>query len=67
NDKCNEYLCPDTLVCVSGPAECPCPFPDSQLKCVLPGDANYVCISKPETAKEVRDCAWVMKAYEGLI
>ncbi|OBA23221.1 hypothetical protein METBIDRAFT_76277 [Metschnikowia bicuspidata var. bicuspidata NRRL YB-4993] len=43
---CNEYLCPDTLACVALPKECPCKFPSSQLRCVLPNQ-EYICISKP--------------------
>lgn len=48
NNACSKYLCPDTLACVSGPEECPCPFPKSQLRCTLP-DGQYICISKPAT------------------
>lgn len=44
--NCNKYLCPDTLLCVSGPKECPCPYQTSQLRCVLP-NGEYLCISKP--------------------
>ncbi|EPT03586.1 hypothetical protein FOMPIDRAFT_1022212 [Fomitopsis schrenkii] len=33
--SCSQYLCPDTLVCVSNPADCPCP--DSEdIKCLIP-------------------------------
>ncbi|KZT72562.1 hypothetical protein DAEQUDRAFT_590795 [Daedalea quercina L-15889] len=32
---CSHYLCPNTLVCVSNPAECPCPDPED-VKCLLP-------------------------------
>ncbi|QLQ82400.1 hypothetical protein HG537_0H01620 [Torulaspora globosa] len=48
NSECGGYLCPDTLECVPQPKDCPCPFPSSQLKCVL-GHDQYVCISKPAT------------------
>ncbi|CCH46748.1 putative secreted protein [Wickerhamomyces ciferrii] len=50
-NKCDGYLCPDTKACVKTKIECPCPFPKSQLKCVLPNKENYVCISKPATNK----------------
>lgn len=43
---CNTYVCPDTLTCVDEPNKCPCPFPSSQLRCILP-NADYVCISRP--------------------
>jgi hypothetical protein len=49
NDKCDKYLCPDTKECVKSHLDCPCPFPKSQLKCILPDKKNYVCISKPAT------------------
>ncbi|QBM88505.1 hypothetical protein METSCH_C04740 [Metschnikowia aff. pulcherrima] len=44
--RCSAYLCPDTLSCAAAPNECPCPYPSSQLRCVLP-NKQYVCISKP--------------------
>ncbi|CAH2354371.1 long chronological lifespan protein 2 [[Candida] railenensis] len=46
NSQCSNYICPDTSACVSSPNDCPCAFPNSQLRCVLP-DAKYMCISKP--------------------
>ncbi|SCU90230.1 LADA_0F02652g1_1 [Lachancea dasiensis] len=48
NNACTDYLCPDTLACVKSAGDCPCPFPKSQLRCVLP-DGQYMCISKPAT------------------
>lgn len=51
NSPCDGYLCPDTLACVAQQKDCPCPFPKSQLKCVLPSN-KYVCISKPATHDE---------------
>lgn len=45
-NSCGKYLCPDTLKCVKGPKDCPCPFPSSQMKCILP-NGQHVCISKP--------------------
>ncbi|GJE84246.1 hypothetical protein PsYK624_003220 [Phanerochaete sordida] len=32
---CAQYLCPDTLVCVSNPSDCPCPYAED-IKCLLP-------------------------------
>ncbi|ODQ62750.1 hypothetical protein WICANDRAFT_25071 [Wickerhamomyces anomalus NRRL Y-366-8] len=52
NNKCGDYLCPDTQECVKTKLDCPCPFPKSQLKCVLPNKQNFVCISKPATNDE---------------
>ncbi len=51
---CAKYLCSDTLECVDSWKDCPCPFPKSQLKCMLPKGSNrpYVCISKPATHDE---------------
>lgn len=69
NQDCNTYLCPDTLECVDKPINCPCPFPNSQFKCVLPpnpesesDDGSFVCISKGE-----RDCQFVLDAYYGRV
>ncbi|RCK62367.1 Long chronological lifespan protein 2 [Candida viswanathii] len=44
--QCNQYLCPDTGLCVESPKFCPCPYPSSQIRCFLP-DGRYLCISKP--------------------
>ncbi|CAI7240134.1 BEM_collapsed_G0037400.mRNA.1.CDS.1 [Saccharomyces cerevisiae] len=51
NNPCDGYLCPTPLTCVAQQKDCPCPFPKSQLKCVLP-DNKFVCISKPATHNE---------------
>ncbi|KAF8138508.1 hypothetical protein EV363DRAFT_1314105 [Boletus edulis] len=32
---CSLYLCPDSLVCVSQPSECPCPR-EVDIKCIIP-------------------------------
>lgn len=34
------------MECVSGPKDCACPFPSSQLRCILP-NGEPLCISKP--------------------
>lgn len=68
SQECDQYLCADTLKCVASPVDCPCPFPESQVKCVLPGDSgsggssSYVCVSKGS-----RDCEFVIDAYNGLV
>lgn len=51
DNPCPQYLCPDTQTCVSGPHMCPCPFPSSQLRCVLPNE-RVMCISKPASHDE---------------
>ncbi|CAK7894299.1 long chronological lifespan protein 2 [[Candida] anglica] len=83
NNGCKEYLCPDTLSCVRTPNDCPCKFPSSQLRCVLP-DGSFMCISKPagdisekyndpsnnwkiDAGGDVRDCGWVSRAWNGLV
>lgn len=48
NSDCKGYVCPYTNECSRGPEECSCPFPRSQLRCVLP-NKQVVCISKPAT------------------
>ena len=65
---CEGYLCEDTMTCVHKPVDCPCVFPNSQIKCVLPDQKSYVCISKPaEGDPEPRDCDFVARAYKGLV
>lgn len=46
NSDCGGYICPESLVCVNDARNCPCPYPSSQLRCVLP-NGQHVCISKP--------------------
>ncbi|CDK27839.1 unnamed protein product [Kuraishia capsulata CBS 1993] len=73
NANCDRYLCPETFACANSPIECPCPFPNSQTKCILPDKSNFVCIPKltleeikgAEKGVEVRDCKWVEKAWKG--
>ncbi|KAI6152216.1 hypothetical protein BKA82DRAFT_4108531 [Pisolithus tinctorius] len=33
--SCSTYLCPDSLVCVAQPSECPCPYAED-VRCVIP-------------------------------
>ncbi|KAN0097416.1 hypothetical protein V8E55_001862 [Tylopilus felleus] len=33
--SCSSYLCPDSLVCVDRPSECPCPR-EEDIKCIVP-------------------------------
>lgn len=63
DQQCDKYLCEDTLQCVDGPNDCPCMFPDSQMKCVLPNKQGYVCISKP-TNDDGPDCDYIKKLYQ---
>lgn len=46
NSGCSGYICPDSLVCVNDAKSCPCPYPSSQLRCLLP-NGQHICISKP--------------------
>ncbi|EIW82069.1 hypothetical protein CONPUDRAFT_34922, partial [Coniophora puteana RWD-64-598 SS2] len=46
--SCSQYLCPDTLICVSRPADCPCPNVED-VKCTIPdsqdkGSATVLCV-----------------------
>ncbi|KAF9247392.1 hypothetical protein BU15DRAFT_39234 [Melanogaster broomeanus] len=46
--SCSSYLCPDSLVCVGQPSECPCPNVEDT-KCIIPdtqdaGAATVVCV-----------------------
>ncbi|ODV93178.1 hypothetical protein PACTADRAFT_51799 [Pachysolen tannophilus NRRL Y-2460] len=70
HNKCDNYLCKDTLACVKSPVDCPCELPASQVKCILPGNKDYVCISKSDNSivgNEARDCKFVEKAWKGLV
>ncbi|KDN51168.1 hypothetical protein RSAG8_00797, partial [Rhizoctonia solani AG-8 WAC10335] len=57
---CSQYLCPDTLVCVSSPALCPCPAPED-IKCVIPdseggsNDGTVVCVRGPTGCKQLEN------------
>jgi hypothetical protein len=58
---CSNYLCPDTLVCVQGPSECPCPNVED-VRCVVPdvqdkGAGTVVCVRGTEECKEVEKLA----------
>lgn len=59
---CPKYLCEDTLKCVDTAQDCPCVFPDSQLKCEFPNKQGYVCISKPSN-EEGPTCDYVLKSF----
>ncbi|EGO02081.1 hypothetical protein SERLA73DRAFT_49250 [Serpula lacrymans var. lacrymans S7.3] len=46
--QCSQYLCTDTLACVSQPSECPCPSVED-VKCMVPDTqdkdaATVVCV-----------------------
>ncbi|RDW95088.1 putative long chronological lifespan protein 2 [Coleophoma crateriformis] len=45
NAHCDNYLCPDTLACVSFPHHCPCPHPAFEEKIEF-GDSKSICVSK---------------------
>ena len=54
---CSQYLCPDTLVCVSNPADCPCPDAED-VKCLIPDgrgkqQATVVCTRGAIDCKQV--------------
>lgn len=55
--ECSNYLCPDTLVCVSQPSDCPCP--DVQdVKCLIPdaqdqGASTVVCVRGQDECADV--------------
>ncbi|KAI0375797.1 hypothetical protein BV20DRAFT_933322 [Pilatotrama ljubarskyi] len=55
---CSSYLCPDTLVCVSQPSDCPCP--DVQdIKCLIAdgqdkGASTVVCVRGQEECADVQ-------------
>ncbi|KAI0774424.1 hypothetical protein C8Q74DRAFT_834032 [Fomes fomentarius] len=55
---CSSYLCPDTLVCVAQPSDCPCP--DVQdVKCLIPdaqdhGASTVVCVRGQDECAQVQ-------------
>ncbi|KAL5487735.1 LCL2 [Sanghuangporus weigelae] len=59
--QCNAYLCPDTLLCVRNPADCPCPHPED-VKCLIrePKEkdaATVVCARGADACSEVQRLA----------
>ncbi|KAH9844083.1 uncharacterized protein C8Q71DRAFT_29244 [Rhodofomes roseus] len=58
---CSQYLCPNSLICVSNPADCPCPDLED-IKCVVP-DAKakqrgtVVCTRGASDCKQVERLA----------
>ncbi|KAH9167153.1 hypothetical protein EDB89DRAFT_1998752 [Lactarius sanguifluus] len=59
--SCSEYLCPDTLVCVKQPIDCPCPIVQD-VKCVVPdaqevGGGTRLCIRGGTNCAQVEKLA----------
>jgi len=59
--QCGEYLCPETLVCVTNPADCPCPSVEDE-KCLIPDArdrdaATVVCVRGTDGCAEVERLA----------
>ncbi|GME96208.1 hypothetical protein B5S28_g1798 [[Candida] boidinii] len=76
NSNCEKYLCPSTFECVDSPVDCSCQFPKSQIKCILPNKKDFICIPKVKSDElhddqksivEIRDCDWLIKAWNGLV
>jgi hypothetical protein len=57
--SCSEYLCQDTLVCVSKPIDCPCPNVQD-IKCVVP-DAQDGSSGTRLCIRGGTDCAQIEK------
>lgn len=59
---CSAYLCPDSLICVAHPAECPCPYVED-IKCTIPhpqdgsAAATVVCVRGAEGCSAVERLA----------
>ncbi|KAI9056531.1 hypothetical protein FKP32DRAFT_1599261 [Trametes sanguinea] len=56
---CSTYLCPDTLVCVAQPSECPCPNVED-IKCLIPdaqdkGASTVVCVRGQQECTDVKN------------
>lgn len=50
NTHCQDYLCPTTLKCVKTHIDCPCPYPNTQMKCLIKEKGEIIdtiCIAKP--------------------
>ncbi|KAH9971366.1 hypothetical protein BGW80DRAFT_1174572 [Lactifluus volemus] len=59
--SCSEYLCPDTLVCVTKPVDCPCPNVQD-IKCVVPdaqaaGSGTRFCVRGSTGCEQVEKLA----------
>ncbi|KIP10666.1 hypothetical protein PHLGIDRAFT_84622 [Phlebiopsis gigantea 11061_1 CR5-6] len=59
---CAQYLCPDTLVCVSNPVDCPCPSVED-VKCLIP-DAEDKDAATVTCVRESNDCSAVEQLYK---
>ncbi|KIM68896.1 hypothetical protein SCLCIDRAFT_104517 [Scleroderma citrinum Foug A] len=59
---CSAYLCPDSLICVAHPAECPCPYVED-IKCTIPqpqdgsAAATVVCVRGAEGCSAIERLA----------
>ncbi|KAF8557051.1 hypothetical protein OG21DRAFT_1505885 [Imleria badia] len=59
--SCSSYLCPDSLVCVARPSECPCPR-EEDIKCIVPDAEDteagrVVCVSGASGCADVERLA----------
>lgn len=59
--SCAQYLCPDTLVCVASPAQCPCPNAED-VRCVIPDaedkdSAAVLCVRGANDCREIERLA----------
>ncbi|KAI9445856.1 hypothetical protein BJY52DRAFT_1314513 [Lactarius psammicola] len=59
--SCSDYLCPDTLVCVKRPIDCPCPIVQD-VKCIVPdtqevGGGTRLCIRGGTNCAQVEKLA----------
>ena len=59
---CSQYLCPDTLVCVSNPSDCPCPSVED-IKCLIP-DAEDRESATVTCVRGAHDCSEVERLYK---
>ncbi|KAI9462032.1 hypothetical protein F5148DRAFT_1016300 [Russula earlei] len=59
--SCSEYLCSDTLMCVTRPVDCPCPNVQD-IKCIVPdaeqvGGGTRLCIRGGTDCQQVEKLA----------
>ncbi|EIN10870.1 hypothetical protein PUNSTDRAFT_85267 [Punctularia strigosozonata HHB-11173 SS5] len=63
NVQCSSYLCPETLVCVEHPVDCPCPNVED-IKCIVP-DVDDAQAGTRVCVRGVTDCKAVERLSEG--
>lgn len=63
--SCSQYLCPQTLDCVSKPTDCPCPNAED-IKCIIPDSENLRGEGTVVCTRGKNDCLEVEQLMRGV-